>query len=390
MLALLWLAYGAFGLAAGSIPPLVEPIINDLKMTSAQMGVVLGVWQLVFIGMAMPTGRLMDRFGERRTMAVGLALVLASVVLRGLAVNFVTLLGAVALFGVGGPIISIGIPKVTAFWFRGRERGVAVGIYVSGRDIGFAGALATAAGVVVALTGSWRGISLVYGVVLGLILVAWLLLARDAPRAAEDARSQDDDAGAPGVAGWGDLLRMRNVRIVLLLGFATFFVNHGLNGWLPTLLHENGMSLQSAGRWMSVAVMASMIGNMLLPSLAPHGYRALALTATQVAAGATTLTLVLLSGAPLIAMVMVNAVLRQPVLQMLTLVLTDTPGIGAKRLGLAAGLFFMVAEIGGFSGPLLLGLIRDATGSLNAGVLTAGIVIGVAALFAPLMREERR
>jgi len=56
MLALNALSYGCFGLAVGSLPPLVDPIIDDLEMTSGQMGLVLGTWQLVFIGTASPWG----------------------------------------------------------------------------------------------------------------------------------------------------------------------------------------------------------------------------------------------------------------------------------------------------------------------------------------------
>lgn len=388
MLALLWLSYGAFGIAVGSIPPLVEPIITDLDMSSSQMGVVLGVWQLVFIGMAIPAGRLMDKFGTKRTMAWGLAFMLASTVLRGLAVDFISLLGAVALFGIGGPLISIGVPKVTALWFRGRQRGVAAGIYVSGRDVGFALALATAPSIVVSLTGSWRGISLVYGVILGVILVIWIRFARGDPSNVVEELTNNHPSGAVQALKWSQLLKMRNMQIVLILGFATFFVNHGLNGWMPTLLHESGMTIEAAGRWMSLAVMASMIGNLVMPAITPFGRRGFALAVTQMAAGITTLSLLYLGGPILIAVVMVNAALRQPVLQMLTLVLTDTPGIGPRQLGIAAGLFFTVAEIGGFSGPLILGIVRDLTGSLNAGVVLAGVTIGVAALFAPLLKEH--
>ena len=51
MRALAALSYGCFGLAVGSLPPLVDPI-TGLEMTSGQMGLVLGTWQLVFIGTA--------------------------------------------------------------------------------------------------------------------------------------------------------------------------------------------------------------------------------------------------------------------------------------------------------------------------------------------------
>jgi cyanate permease len=55
--------------------------------------------------------------------------------------------------------------------------------------------------------------------------------------------------------------------------------------------------------------------------------------------------------------------------------------IGTRLTGTAVGLVFAVGEIGGFAGPFLIGLLRDATGSFLPGlaVLAAG---GIAAVFA--------
>ena len=50
---------------------------------------------------------------------------------------------------------------------------------------------------------------------------------------------------------------------------------------------------------------------------------------------------------------------------------------------------FTVAEVGGFSGPLMLGIIRDATGSLEAGVITLAIVTGLLMTSTLLIREPR-
>ncbi len=66
-------------------------------------------------------GLLVDRLGVRRALGIGIIVVLASLVLRGLATNFITLFLAMALFGIGGPIISIGAPKMVAQWFSGKE-----------------------------------------------------------------------------------------------------------------------------------------------------------------------------------------------------------------------------------------------------------------------------
>jgi sugar phosphate permease len=58
---LLWLLYTAFGIVSRSIFPLVTPIIEDLKLTYSQMGLILGSWQLTYIFVALVAGMILDR-----------------------------------------------------------------------------------------------------------------------------------------------------------------------------------------------------------------------------------------------------------------------------------------------------------------------------------------
>lgn len=391
MLALAAMAYACFGLGVGSIPPLVDPIIRDLEMTSGQMGLVLGAWQLVFIGAGSPLGSLVDRWGARRAIVLGLCLILLSLLLRGMATNFLTLLLAVALFGGGAPIISVGMPKLVGQWFSGNDRGPATGTYVVGRDIGSVFALATAASFVIALTGSWRGISIVYGVITLVVIVLWILFGKDAPqapviRAVDESALSDDLVHSPGIL---TLLKIRNVQLVLLLGFVVFFMNHALGAWLPTVLQENGFSLAASGRWVAVGIGVAMISNFTVPSLARMGRRSMWLIAMLAGGALTTVGLTSFTGPALIAMVLVGTIIRLPAMQVLTLVLLETPGVGAKRMGTAGGIFFAIAEIGGFTGPLMMGLVRDSTDSLTSGLWVIAGVATVAVVLPMLIRERR-
>lgn len=387
MLFLVWLLYASFGVTVATIPPLVEPIIDDLNMSSTQMGLVLGAWQFVYIFTASPLGAIVDRFGVRRSLGIGIIIVWVSLVLRGLAVDFYTLLFVVALFGVGGPIISIGAPKVVSLWFQGNQRNLAAGIYATGPLSGMSIALATAAGVVVPLTGSWRGISLVYGAILLVIIVAWWLFSRDAPLPASES-SQASSEKESSLTVIFALLRLRNVQVILVMAFATFLLNHGLSNWLPTLLQEKGMTEIQAGNWTALGT-AIGISGLLIPPLARHGYRALTMALLLVVAVVATVGLAYTTGLVLIIALIASNVVRGPMMPIQTLILMETPRIGAKRIGAAAGLFFAAAEIGGFGGPFLLGFLRDLTDSLTSGVVILAVVSGVLILILPLLRESR-
>ena len=136
MLAGVWLLYFAFALAIASMAPLVYRLMADLGMHRGEMGTVLAAWQLTYIFCSVPCGGLLDRFGPRRMMFASVLVIAASVALRGLASDYVTLLLAVMVFGLGGPLISSGAPKVVSLWFTGKERGLAMGIYFTGNATG--------------------------------------------------------------------------------------------------------------------------------------------------------------------------------------------------------------------------------------------------------------
>lgn len=136
MLALLWLLYVSFGGIIRSLSPLVTPILADLDMSYSQMGLVMGSWQLTYIVAAFASGFLLDKWGIRKSLFLGTVVIALSSGLRYFSQSFGTFLPVVALFGIGGPMLSTGCPKTISMWFRGQERGTAVGIYTTGPWVG--------------------------------------------------------------------------------------------------------------------------------------------------------------------------------------------------------------------------------------------------------------
>ena len=131
MLAGVWLAYFSFGVVQGGIPPLIGPVSQDLGLSRTTMGTVLGAWPLIYILTAIPAGALLDRFNLEFTIMVGVIFIGISGLLRAIAVDYKTILFAVMVFGLGGPFISIGAPKLISTWFSESDRGRAMGIYLT-------------------------------------------------------------------------------------------------------------------------------------------------------------------------------------------------------------------------------------------------------------------
>jgi MFS transporter, CP family, cyanate transporter len=268
MLAGVWMVYFCFGSTAAAIAPLVSRITAELDLNHTQMGSILGAWQLVYIGAAIPCGALLDRIGPRRGLALGALVVAISGILRGIATNYVTMLLAVGAFGIGGPLVSVGAPTVIRDWFTGRERGLAMGIYNMGQSLGTIGALSLTSSIGLALAGDdWRLVLIGYGFVALAAALGWFAISsHEASRAHERLRRAEKPAASS--AQYLDLLRSPAMRTVLYLAVGTFFFGHALNNWLPEILRVGGMDATSAGLWASIPVVIGMVGALIFPRLA--------------------------------------------------------------------------------------------------------------------------
>ncbi len=381
MLAGVWLIYFSFGIFVASMAPLVAPITAELGISHGAMGTVLGAWPLVYIGASLPAGALIDRMGPRRSIMLCTLLITLSGILRGVADDYLSMFLAVAVFGLGGPLISIGAPKVMSLWFEGKERGIAMGLYISGPAIGNIMSLSLTNSVIMPLYGGdWRAVLFTYAGVAVLCGVLWVLIsAHPASRtmeqqiAAEPKRSQ--------IQVFGELLAEPVVRLILVMSVGMFIFNHGLNNWLPEILRTGGMDAATAGFWASVPTAVGIFAALTIPRFATEDRRLLVLGLLILSAGVATMLLHLSAG-PLLAIgLMCQGVARGAMMAVSILVLVESRGVDSRNAGAAGGLFFSAAEVGGVLGPVLVGAIHDLTGGFAASLYMMTAICAVLLMF---------
>jgi len=364
MLAGLWMVYFCFGSTGAAIAPLVSRITTELDLSHTQMGSILGAWQLVYIGAAIPCGALLDRLGPRRGIALGALVIAASGILRGLATDYVTLLLAVGAFGIGGPLVSVGAPKVISQWFAGRERGFAMGLYNVGQSLGTIGALSLTSGVGLALAGgSWRTVLIAYGVLALVAALGWSLISNhSASRALETHGTAPRSGTQRGVIF--ELLRSRALRTVLYLAVGTFFFGHALTNWLPEILRFGGMDPARAGLWASVPVVIGIAAALIFPRLAIPSRRLKILAGLFLAQMLAPLFIEWGDGALGFGLVL-QGLARGSLSTVVVLVLMELREVDSRRMGAAGGMYFTAGEIGGVLGPLTVGTLYDLTGGFS-------------------------
>lgn len=377
-----WLVYFAFGLTQVAMAPLIGVIRTDLGLSDGAMGLILGAWPLVYIASAMPCGAFLDRVGPRLTLFVAAAVIAISAAARGLADDQLTLFLAVAAFGIGGPLISIGAPKLVSLWFKGPDRGLAMGIYITGPALGGIAALALTNSLAMPMMdGNWRHVLFLYGGISLAIGFIWLLLANH-PAARQLQGLTASDRGQIGqtehrgqAAVFLDLLRIPAVRLTLCLAVGAFFFNHGLNNWLPEILRRGGMTAAQAGYWAAIPTAFGVFSSLLIPRFATPRRRRAILMTLIFAAGVAALLLQLAGHSlPLTIGLVLQGVARGSMMTVMMLALVETRGVGSRHAGAAGGLFFSAAEIGGVLGPITIGALSDLTGGFSAGLyLLSGI-----------------
>jgi len=141
------------------------------------------------------------------------------------------------------------------------------------------------------------------------------------------------------------------------------------------------MSPSQAGYAASIPIASGIPALLFIPSLIPPRFigRMIAIFALM-----TTLNLILVlhtSGTPLYIGLLVLGFISSPFMPLMLLLLMESPRVKTEYMGAAGGMFFCVAEIGGFSGPALMGILVDVTGTFRAGtIFLAVLCIGIAIL----------
>lgn len=238
---LLTMTASAFQIFALAI--LASPIIDDLDLSRAQLGLVGSVNTAVGALSAPATGRLTDRIGPRRSVVTVLVLSAAGMALMAGARNVWLLVGAALVSGLpqgwGNPATNSLIATRVDSGRRGgvtgiKQSGVTLGVFLSGATLPLLEA-----------PWGWRGACLGFAVAFTILAVAvQLTLGPDAPtRSPADAEAATDQGDATERARL-DPFVWRLALFALLMGTA----GGAIGRFFPLFAEESlGFSLGVAG-----------------------------------------------------------------------------------------------------------------------------------------------
>ena len=371
------LSYVDRGLLAVSGPLLKD----ELGISATEFGLAVSAFFWVYAPAQLVCGWLVDRFDPKRLFGGGIALCGFATALSGAVGGLISLVALRAVLGFSQSFCFTGSSKMIAHHCRHETRGAANGAVMCGIGLGqMVGA--GAGGLIMALLG-WRAMCVFFG----LLTLAWLVpwagvrIKRHEPTADLQAAAVPLVAILPRRAVWGSAA-------------AHFCNNYGLYfviTWLPLyLVGERGMSIV----WMAT-VTAAIYGIQALCSLAggwwsdrlvangrPEGdvRKAAQVLANVIKASAIVASAMVSSETAMIFWLAVAAAMMG---------VTNSQNFAVAQLFAgprAAGRWVGIQNFGGncagILGPVITGLIVDASDSYNVAFVVAGaITLGAALLW---------
>ena len=356
-------------LGVSSTGPLLDQLRDRLHLGGAVVTLLPTLWVVIF-AFAGPAGSsLARRFGAGSVLAASLAVLVAGSAVRGIP-DVPGLLAGSVLAGVGIALGNVLLPVVVRTYFPHRV-GAVTGIYSTMIALGST----VAAGIAVPLSDTFGGPSggLEFWTAPALVaLVLWT--ASRAPRRHRDVRAAHPAHGPrqPHIP----LTAAAKSRLAWAMTFAfglQSMAGYVVMGWLPTVLHENGMSPAGAGTVLSVMFAVNTPLSFIVPLTAARlrSQRPLALALGVVFA----LGFVALIVAP-VTLAFVAAVLIGVGMAAFPLVLTMIGLRGGSPAGTAALSAFSQSAgylIAAF-GPIMFGLLGH---TLHSWTVPLGIMAAV-------------
>lgn len=151
-------------------------LVTSLHATSGQLQWIVDVYSLVFGGLLLVCGSLVDRFGRKIFFLLGLTVFALASTGAGMSSNINTLIGWRAFMGVGGALlIPASLSIITSLFSRPSDRAKAIGIW--GAMMGVGVAIGPIIGGLLLSYFSWNAVFYVnvpiaiIGIISGLILI---------------------------------------------------------------------------------------------------------------------------------------------------------------------------------------------------------------------------
>jgi predicted MFS family arabinose efflux permease len=234
--------------------PITTPSAHHYGVSSDDIGWLAEIFPLLYVVLAVPAASLLDRW-FRPTLAAGALLTAVGGVLRLGGDTFAWALAGQVLIAIAQPLILNAVTGLASSYLSAASRPLGIAVGSAGIFLGMLLSLALGS----AIGGAHLHTLLVIDAVFGVVTTVAMLVAF----AFTPAMHVSGDV--TGMFGLGTVWREPGIRRLAMVSFIGFGLFVALTTWLQTLLKPAGISASTAGWVLVGAVVAGVIGSIVLP-----------------------------------------------------------------------------------------------------------------------------
>jgi MFS family permease len=374
---------------------------QELSLSAASIGFATSVFFWGYIILQIPAGRLAGMWSAKRVIA-GL---LAAWSVVSLTTAFVHTEGQLIAnrFALGvaeGGVLTCTLVLIRA-WFTRAERARANTFFLL--SLAVAPVIANPISGFILSHATWRTMFVIEAIPSLIWGLVWWWAIDDSPRQAAwlnpkeretllTALDAEAQALAPVRGHWLTTLWHPTVLLLALYNFLALMAEWGVNFWLPTVLKETGLSIQTVG---FLAALPYAVGIVAMLLVARSSDRRAERKWHMIAATAC-------SGVFLLSAQFAGANSSVGIIIFLTLAVASFLGrfgpfwtlptevLPPAVAGVGIGLINGAGNLGGTAGPYFFGYIRGVTGSFTLALTAGGISLILGSLVAIPIRTRRR
>src|SRR3954447_22805388 len=378
---------------------------EEFGFSGAVYGFGAGVFFIGYFFLEVPSNLALHRFGARKWMArimITWGIISACTMFVQGAASFYAVR---FLLGVAEAGFFPGMILYLSYWFPARERAKAVGFFMSAIAISYAIGAPISGGVMSALGGvaglsDWQWLFVVEAIpalIAGVAVWRWL---PDGPEHAGWLADGERRWLAERLGGeeqvrlrrerhtLGEVFKDRRVLAFALLYFTMVINVYGLSFWVGEIVDKvGGLSDVGKGFVTAIPYTVAIVGMVVIPRHSDrtgerkHHVAACLLIAAAAFAISTVVSPVAAIGALAVGLFFLLG--AHPVFWTM-------PAALLSGTAAAAGIALVnsIGNLGGFIGPYLVGLMKDATGSTDGGLLTLAAILTIGSVLATRVAHD--
>ncbi len=247
--------------------PITSSAVTFYGVSDLSIGLLSMCFMIVYIVVSIPASWVIDKYGIKVAVGIGVTLTGIFGMLRGLlAADYTLVLIAQIGIAIGQPFILNAVTTVAARWFPIHERATATGFGSLAMYIGIAGGLVLTP--YLTIQSQISGMLIIYGIVSVIAVVVFFVFVKERPPTAPCLPDQEERSLV--FDGLKKSLRIKDFVLLLVIFFVGLGVFNAVTTWIEDIVRPRGFSIIQAGNIGGLMILGGIIGAVVIPLLSDH------------------------------------------------------------------------------------------------------------------------